>query len=291
MKLTSLLSSIAMALAVTVSAAHATDTPYSGTSAHQVANLADAALVKSLPGSKDGYADVNGVRLHDVVGDKGEQPALFSGWPETWWTFHKIMPALAENYIADNKGYAELEMPIRVLAGPAFKWMQVVVGKTAINLTALPIEKSPKEQPESITETLIDCLLIIGATALQAVASALAPQGAQAEQTGIDRQQLPQHDLSMPGSVEYQQRLDVDPGKVVPNHRHHGEEVIYVIEGTMEYRLEGQPPVTLKAGDVLFVPADVTHSAKNVGTTKAAELGTFLVPKGKPLRDASGATP
>jgi mannose-6-phosphate isomerase-like protein (cupin superfamily) len=70
-----------------------------------------------------------------------------------------------------------------------------------------------------------------------------------------------------------------------PNHRHPGEEIIYIIEGKLEYRLEGQPPVTLKAGDVLFVPASVIHSAKNVGTTNAAELGTYVVPKGKPLTE------
>ncbi|WP_266182051.1 cupin domain-containing protein [Dyella humicola] len=124
---------------------------------------------------------------------------------------------------------------------------------------------------------------IFGAAALLSIASTLAPQGAQAQQAGIHRQQLSQHDLSMPGWEEFQQRLDVDPGKTAPNHRHPGEEIIYVIEGTLEYTLQGQPPVTLKAGDVLFVPVGVIHSAKNVGTTNAAELGTYIVPKGKPL--------
>lgn len=125
--------------------------------------------------------------------------------------------------------------------------------------------------------------LILGVTALLAIASTAAPLAVQAQQAGIHRQQLSQHDLSMPGWEAYQQRLDIDPGKTAPNHRHPGEEIIYVIEGSMEYTLQGQPPVTLKAGDVLFVPAGVIHSAKNVGTTNAAELGTYIVPKGKPL--------
>ncbi|WP_267221298.1 alpha/beta fold hydrolase [Dyella silvae] len=98
MKFLSLFSSIAMALAVTVSAAHATDAPHSGASSHNAASLSDAALVKSLPGFKSGYADVDGVRLHYVVGGKGEPLVLLPGWPETWWTFHKIMPTLAEHY-------------------------------------------------------------------------------------------------------------------------------------------------------------------------------------------------
>ncbi len=62
------------------------------------ADVSDAALAKSLPGFHNAYADVNGVRLHYVIGGKGEPLVLLPGWPETWWTFHKIMPALAEHY-------------------------------------------------------------------------------------------------------------------------------------------------------------------------------------------------
>jgi hypothetical protein len=38
-----------------------------------------------------------------------------------------------------------------------------------------------------------------------------------------------------------------------------------------------------KAGDVLFIPAGTIHSARNVGTGRAAELATYVVEKGKPL--------
>ena len=41
--------------------------------------------------------------------------------------------------------------------------------------------------------------------------------------------------------------------------------------------------MTLKAGDVLFVPAGAAHSAKNVGNVTASELATYIVEKGKPL--------
>ena len=64
---------------------------------------------------------------------------------------------------------------------------------------------------------------------------------------------------------------------------HPGAEIAYVIEGLLEYQLEGKPPVTLKAGDALFIPAGVVHSAKNVGSGNAAELATYVVEKGKPL--------
>ncbi|NID16362.1 cupin domain-containing protein [Luteibacter yeojuensis] len=102
-------------------------------------------------------------------------------------------------------------------------------------------------------------------------------------QPGSHRTDLSRNDLSIPGWEALQVRVDIPPGKFAPDHRHPGEEIIYVIEGTIEYRLEGKPPVRLKAGDVLFVPRGVVHSATNVGTTNAAELGTYVVEKGKPL--------
>lgn len=126
--------------------------------------------------------------------------------------------------------------------------------------------------------------LAIGAATILTIASVLVPFAAHAQQLqGTHRQELSHHAISIPGYEELQVRVDIDPGKTAPNHKHPGEEIIYVIEGTIEYRLEGQPPVTLKAGDVLFVPTGIVHSAANVGTTNAAELGTYIVPIGKPL--------
>jgi len=60
-------------------------------------DTSDAALVKSLPGFSNAYADVNGIRLHYVSGGKGEPLILLPGWPETWWAYHKVMPELAKN--------------------------------------------------------------------------------------------------------------------------------------------------------------------------------------------------
>jgi quercetin dioxygenase-like cupin family protein len=117
-----------------------------------------------------------------------------------------------------------------------------------------------------------------------AIASALTFQAAHAQQmSGVHRTDLSKNNLDIPGYEEIQSRVDLAPGVTAPNHKHPGEEIIYVIQGTIEYRLEGQQPVTLKAGDVLFIPTGVPHSAKNIGTTDAAELGTYIVPIGKPL--------
>ena len=100
---------------------------------------------------------------------------------------------------------------------------------------------------------------------------------------GITRTDLQQHDLSIPGHEAIQTRVDFAPGAAFPKHKHPGEEIIYVIEGSIEYEVEGQPAVTVKAGGVLFIPAGTPHSAKNVGSVNAAELATYVVEKGKPL--------
>lgn len=65
--------------------------------------------------------------------------------------------------------------------------------------------------------------------------------------------------------------------------RHPGEEIAYVIEGTLEYKLDGREPVSLSAGQSLFIPTGVAHSAQNVGTGKASELATYIVQKGQSL--------
>jgi quercetin dioxygenase-like cupin family protein len=118
--------------------------------------------------------------------------------------------------------------------------------------------------------------------AVLVAASTLAPL-APAQVAGIKRTDLQRHDLSVPGYETVQARIDIAPGVIAPKHKHPGAEIIYVLEGSLQYQLEGQPPVTLKAGDVLFVPAETVHSARNVGSVNAAELATYVVEKGKPL--------
>ena len=114
------------------------------------------------------------------------------------------------------------------------------------------------------------------------VGSGLVLHAAQAQQPGIKRTDLQRHDLSVPGREVVQVRVDIAPGASFHRHTHPGEEIINVLEGSLEYEVEGKPPVTLKAGDVLFIPAGTIHAAKNVGSDNAAELATYVLEKGKP---------
>jgi len=100
---------------------------------------------------------------------------------------------------------------------------------------------------------------------------------------GLWRTDLQRHDLSVPGREVIQNRVEIGPEAPVVKHKHPGEEIIYVLQGSLEYELEGREPVTLDAGEVLLVPADTVHAVRNVGSGNAAELATYVVEKDKPF--------
>jgi quercetin dioxygenase-like cupin family protein len=126
-------------------------------------------------------------------------------------------------------------------------------------------------------------VLFVGSGLALQLAQAQQPENQMARSSGIGRTEALRHDLGQPGREVIQVRVDFAPGAAFGMHTHPGEEVAYVLEGTLEYQFEGKPPVTLKAGDALFIPAGTPHAARNVGSDKAAELATYLVEKGKPL--------
>lgn len=121
------------------------------------------------------------------------------------------------------------------------------------------------------------------ATAALVISGLLTSNIASAQQPGIKRTVFPAHDLSISGREASQVLVEFAPGASFPKHSHPGEELVYVVEGTLEYALDGRAPAALKAGDVLFIPAGTPHAVTNTGTTKATELGTYIVEKGKPL--------
>ncbi len=121
------------------------------------------------------------------------------------------------------------------------------------------------------------------AVAVLVAGSGMALHVMHAQQPGISRTDALRHDLGVPGREVIQVRVDFDRGVAFGKHSHPGAEIASVLEGTLEYQFDGEPPVTLKAGEALFIPAGTIHAAKNVGTGNAAELATYIVDKGKPL--------
>jgi len=58
-------------------------------------------------------ATVNGAKIHYVKGGKGDVIVLVHGYPETWHTWHKMMPVLAENHTViavDLRGLGDSEI-------------------------------------------------------------------------------------------------------------------------------------------------------------------------------------
>jgi oxalate decarboxylase/phosphoglucose isomerase-like protein (cupin superfamily) len=100
---------------------------------------------------------------------------------------------------------------------------------------------------------------------------------------GIKRTDLQQHDLSVPRPRGRPGPRRPRPDRAVRQGPYPGEEIIYVLEGSLEYQIQGQPTTTVTVGDVLFVPAGAVHAVRNVGSGNAAELATYVVEKGQPI--------
>jgi pimeloyl-ACP methyl ester carboxylesterase len=59
-------------------------------------------------------ASVNGIQIHYVIGGQGDPVVLLHGWPQTWYEWHHVMPALAKNYTViapDLRGLGDSSKP------------------------------------------------------------------------------------------------------------------------------------------------------------------------------------
>jgi quercetin dioxygenase-like cupin family protein len=101
----------------------------------------------------------------------------------------------------------------------------------------------------------------------------------QAQLPGIDRTDLQHYDLSAPGRVMIQNRVVISPEAQPIRHKHPGEEIIYILEGSLEYQIDGSEPRTYSAGEALTIPAETVHAVHGDGT----ELATYVVAEGKPF--------
>jgi pimeloyl-ACP methyl ester carboxylesterase len=57
---------------------------------------------------------VNGIQIHYVIGGHGDPVVLLHGWPETWYAWHHVMPALAKNHtviVPDLRGLGDSSKP------------------------------------------------------------------------------------------------------------------------------------------------------------------------------------
>jgi len=107
--------------------------------------------------------------------------------------------------------------------------------------------------------------------------------GLHAQQTGFKRTVVQQGDLSTPGRQVVQAVAEIQPGGQSGRHTHPGEEIAYILEGTVVIEMDGKPAVSKTAGEGILIPAGTVHNAKNTGKTVAKVLATYVVEKGKPV--------
>jgi quercetin dioxygenase-like cupin family protein len=124
---------------------------------------------------------------------------------------------------------------------------------------------------------------VIMATTAVLLTGALGAGPGGAQQSGFKRTVLQQGDLSVAGHESVTAVAEFQPGGTVGRHTHPGEEVGYILEGTIVLEQDGKPPVTLGPGKTFFIPAGTVHNATNRSTAPARVLANYIVEKGKPL--------
>src|ERR1700704_144370 len=110
--------------------------------------------------------------------------------------------------------------------------------------------------------------------------------GLSAQQAGFKRTVLQQSKLSVPGREAVTAIAEFQPGGTVGRHTHPGEEIGYILDGTLVFEIEGKPAVTLSAGQTFFIPAGAVHNATNKTSSPAKVLANYIVEPGKPLATA-----
>jgi quercetin dioxygenase-like cupin family protein len=99
----------------------------------------------------------------------------------------------------------------------------------------------------------------------------------------LKRTELQRSASSIPGRDIVQVRTEIPVGVASGWHVHPGEEIGYILAGTVRMEIEGSPTLTLNAGDPFLIPPRVPHNATDLGPDTGMMLSTYLVETGQPL--------
>jgi quercetin dioxygenase-like cupin family protein len=86
-----------------------------------------------------------------------------------------------------------------------------------------------------------------------------------------------------PGYTTILAEATIEPGIPVARHTHPGIESAYILEGSFELPIHGQPTRMVKAGDAFHIPPETAHAGGKPSDVKVRVLSTYVVEKGKPL--------
>ena len=109
--------------------------------------------------------------------------------------------------------------------------------------------------------------------------------GALAVQDGPVRPLLSQDLHGVPGRELSMLTVDYPPGGSTPEHTHHAQALVYVLEGSIVMQVKGGPLVTLTPGQTWSEGADDVHIvSRNASKTAPAKYLVFMVKdKGAPI--------
>lgn len=99
----------------------------------------------------------------------------------------------------------------------------------------------------------------------------------------LKRTQLQHSASSIPGREIVQVLTEIPAGIASGWHIHPGEEVGFIVAGTVEMMIRGQETLTLHAGDGFLIPPRTPHNALDVGPEPGRMLSTYIVDVGQPL--------
>jgi len=111
-----------------------------------------------------------------------------------------------------------------------------------------------------------------------------APQQPVDELAGkLKRSELQRRASSIPGREIVQVLTEIPPGVESGWHIHPGEEVGFIVAGTVEMMIREQETLTLQSGDGFLIPPRTPHNALDVGPETGRMLSTYIVEVGQPL--------
>ena len=99
----------------------------------------------------------------------------------------------------------------------------------------------------------------------------------------LKRTELQHRTSSIPGREIVQVRTEIPVGVESGWHMHPGEEVGYIVAGTVNMMILGQSTLVLHAGDPFLIPPRTPHNALDVGPDTGQMLSTYIVEVGQPL--------
>jgi quercetin dioxygenase-like cupin family protein len=99
----------------------------------------------------------------------------------------------------------------------------------------------------------------------------------------LKRTELQHTASSIPGREIVQVLTEIPPGVESGWHQHPGEEVGYILEGTVEMHLHDRPVLTLHAGDPFLIPPRTPHNAIDLGPDTGRMLSTYIVEADQPI--------